>query len=102
MRAPVIEFLVSSPHGDVPVDQDRLHLPLECDPSRTPYKIYFQSIGDFLEKDEFGPLLNAAAKKSGEGLHVADIKGIIVRTEKHGALYHPASVELIRNRSNIK
>jgi hypothetical protein len=98
----LIEFLVSSPHGDVPVDRSRLHLPLECDPSKTPYKTYFQSIDNFLKQDEFGSILKAAAKKCGEEIFFADLIKIIVRTEKHGALYHPASVELIRNGSNIK
>lgn len=102
MRSPLIKFLVSSPYGDVPVDKDKLHLPLECDPLRTPYKVYFQSIGDFLEKDEFEPVLRAAAEKCGQGVRLNDISEIAVRTEKHGTLYHPASLELILKETRIK
>ena len=100
-QPPLIKFLVSSPYGDVPVDPDRLHLPLECDPLKTPYKIYFQSIEAFLRKQRFEPLLRAAAKKSDLEVTEQGVKEIIVRTEKHGALYHPASIELALNDSKI-
>jgi len=102
MHAPSIKFLVSSPYGDVPVDTDRLDLPLECDPLKTPYRVYFQSIRDFLEKNQFMPILKATAEKCGEGVHIKDVNEIIVRTEKHGSLYHPASIEIILKETKMK
>jgi hypothetical protein len=102
MPAPLITCLISSPLGDVPVDADKIHLPLECDPSKTPYKVYFQTIKNLLEHDSFSHLLKAAGKRCGKGVKVNEINEIIIRAEKHGALYHPASVELIFEKSRLK
>ncbi len=102
MHAPLINLLVSSPYGDVPADADKLHLPMECDPLRTSYKVYFQAIRDFLEKDEFSLILRAAGKKCGEEVELSDLSEIIVRTEKHGSLCHPASVELVLKEKKMK
>lgn len=102
MQSPLIRFLVSSPYGDVPVDTDRLDLPLECDPLKTSYRAYFQSIRNFLEEGKCRRILEAMAERNGHEYNLKDVKEIIVRTEKHGALYHPASVELILNGSKMK
>jgi hypothetical protein len=91
MHVPRLRYLVSAPCGDVPVDSDRLDLPLECDPSGTPYRIYFQSIEDLIRGDGLDLLRKAAYRKRGGK---ADMDEIIVRAEKHGTLYHPASLEL--------
>jgi hypothetical protein len=99
---PCIRYLVSSPYGDVPADKDKWDFPLECDPLKTPYSIYFQSIRDFLSRDAFKPLLNAVGKKLGREINLNGIKEIIVRTEKHGLLYHPASIELILKEGKAK
>ena len=98
MHIPRVRYLVSAPCGDVPVDSERLDLPLECDPSRTPYRIYFQSIGDLI-KGNFDLLRKAAARR--RGIEV-DMDEIIVRAEKHGTLYHPASLELIFGEDRLK
>jgi hypothetical protein len=102
MHTPLITYLVSSPFGDVPVDTEKLGLPLECDPLNTPYKIYFQSIEDFLKQDEFIPLLKAAARKIDREISLKEITEIRIRAEKHGLLYHPASIELIIKGAQVK
>ena len=102
MTGPRIKFLVASPHGDVTVDTNRLHLPLECDPLNTPYAVYFRSIGDFLEKNGFEQIIGSASTKYGGDVKIEDLSEIIVRTEKHGALYHPASVEVIIKGTRLK
>lgn len=94
-----IEYLVSSPYGDIPVDKNKWHLPLECDALKTPYKTYFNSIREFLFRDELKLLLEAAGKKLERGIHLKEINKIIVRSEKHGFLYHPASIEVILKQS---
>jgi len=99
MTRPLIRYLVSSPYGDVPVEEDKLDLPLECDPLKTPYKVYFQSIENFLEQDAFNPLRKAASERCGGGVHINEI---IIRAEKHGALYHPASLELVLEDRRVK
>lgn len=102
MNLPAIRYLVSSPYGDVPVDEDKLDLPLECDPLKTPYKVYLQSIKNFLEQDACNQLLKAASERSGGGVGLNGINEIIVRAEKHGALYHPASIELVLKEGRVK
>ena len=79
-----------------------MHLPLECDPLKTPYKVYFQTIKNLLEHDSFSHLLKAAGKRCGRGVPVHEINEIIIRAEKHGALYHPASIEVILEKSSLK
>jgi len=102
MQKPIITYLVSSPHGDVPVDTDRLDLPLEVDTLETPYGTYFDSIKNFLASEKFKPFLDAVNKKTGREVHVKDIDEIIIRTEKHGLLYHPASIDIALKHEKIK
>ncbi len=102
MHIPSIKYLVSAPYGDVPVDSGRLNLPLECDPLKTPYRIYFQSIKNLIERDGFDLLGKAASKRCGREVDKNEIGGIVVRAEKHGALYHPASLELILEERRLK
>lgn len=102
MHIPPVKYLVSSPYGDVPVDSGRLDLPLECDPSETSYRIYFQSIKNLIEGDGFDLLGRAARKRCGREVDINEIAEIIVRSEKHGTLYHPASLELVLERARLK
>ncbi len=102
MHKPLIKYLVSSPYGDESVDKNKLDFPLEGDPLKTPYRIYFDSIRNFLTREEFKPLLVAVNQKLKRGVILKEIGEIIIRTEKHGALYHPASIELILKKEKIK
>jgi hypothetical protein len=102
MHIPPIKYLVSAPCGDVPVDSGRLDMPLECDPLKTPYRIYFQSIKDLIEGDGFDLLGRAANKRCRRKVDMNEIAEIIVRAEKHGTLYHPASLELILEEGRLK
>jgi len=98
---PSIEYLVSSPYGDISADKNKWHLPLECDTLKTPYKTYFNSIREFLVRDELKLLLEAASKKLGREIHLKEVNKIIVRSEKHGFLYHPASIEVILKQGRV-
>jgi hypothetical protein len=102
MHKPLIRYLVSSPYGDEPVDKDKIDFPLEGDPLKTPYRIYFDSIRNFLGREEFKPLLSAVNQKLKREVLLKEIGEIIIRTEKHGALYHPASIELILKEEKVK
>jgi hypothetical protein len=102
MYEPLVTYLVSSPFGDVPVAEDAMHLPLECDPLKTPYRVYFHTIKKFIAHDSRSPLLEAAGKRYGEVINPDEIGEIIIRAEKHGALYHPASIELIFEKNRVK
>ena len=81
MPGPIIQYLVSSPYGDVHADADKLDLPLECDPLKTPYRDYFQSIQNFLEQNEFNRLTKAAGEQCGRDVRLSEIGKIIIRAE---------------------
>jgi len=102
MHAPLLTYLVSSPFGDVPVDPEKMHLPLEYDPLKTSYEVYFDAIKNFIEHDAYRYLRKAAGKRRGSAVPVNEIKEIIIRAEKHGSLYHPASIELILKKKSLK
>jgi hypothetical protein len=102
MRGPSIRYLVASPAGDIPVDTHRLDRPLEADPLKTPYRIYFRAIREFLTKNNYGPLLEAVTEGLGTDYDLSALREILVRTEKHGALYHPASIECILGDRRVK
>jgi hypothetical protein len=102
MNKPAIRYLVASLSGDVPADADRLDFPLECDPLGTPYRKYFRVILDFISKDNYALLLKVFNERYGTNADVCSISEIIIRTEKHGALFHPASVELMANGNSMK
>jgi len=102
MHEPLIRYLVSSPYGDEPVDKDKIDFPLEVDPLGTPYRKYLDSLRNFLAREEFKPLLNAVSQKLKRDVLLEKIDEIIIRAEKHGALYHPASVELFLKEEKTK
>src|SRR3972149_9951801 len=102
MSKPYIRYLVSSPHGDIPADESKWDFPLEGDELKTPYSMYFHSIHDFIFKNECKPFLSSISRKIGKEMNLKDINEIIIRTEKHGLLYHPASVEIILREGSAK
>ncbi len=99
---PLIKYLVSSPYGDIPVDKNKWHLPLEGDALKTPYKKYFYYIRDFLLQDESKQLLEAVSQNLGHEIQRKEIIEIIIRSEKHGSLYHPSSIEIIFKECRVK
>jgi hypothetical protein len=83
-----VTFCIASPRGELSVDQAALGMPLDGCPGTT-YGAYFQGIREFLDRDEAGRL-RALAEEAGVGAPLS----LAVRAEKHGAFYHPASVEV--------
>ncbi len=80
--------LIASPAGDIACDADLAAMPLDGCPSGLTYAAYFQGIEAFLGQDDFAALRQAL----GGSLEAARIE---VRAQKHGALYHPASVTVV-------
>jgi hypothetical protein len=102
MHKSAIRYLVASPLGDVPVDNDRLDFPLEADPLKTPYRVYFRAITNFLSRENFRLFLEAVNESQSTDFDLSSLNEIIVRTEKHGALYHPASIEVLTTNKRVK
>ncbi len=93
-----IRYLFSSPDGDIaltPEDLARSFLttPTEAHPFLT-LGDYFNAIESFLLKDPAKPLLSILKERLNKQTDIDSILEILIRSEKHGALYHPASVEV--------
>ncbi len=92
-------YLISSPEGDHPLDARTLGQPFLLAPSDPHPSLtlghYFDSIHRFVfveNWDTFVAVLNESTKNK---LDPADIRQVLIRSEKHGALYHLASIEVL-------
>ena len=99
-------YLFSSTKGDIPVPPEKLFTPFKVTPSREhPFltlEDYFEAIKAFIlraEPTHISPLLT---KQFNDGIRVDDSSQALIRSEKHGALYHLASVEIITRRQSSK
>ena len=99
------KYLFSAPGHDVPVSNEDRARPFLMAPA-TPHP--FLSLGDyldaltaFLSRDRGAALLAVLNNRMVDRpATLSDLQPLLVRTEKHGALYHIASVEcLLPNRS---
>lgn len=97
------EYLFASPVGDILLDDEKLDslLPFsltdfETTVNRTgprlTYRDYFNCISDFLSENSWYFLLDALSRKSG-ATSLSDIARLLIRSEKHGSMYHIASVQ---------
>jgi len=102
MHTPRVTYLVSSPYGDIPADRNRWNLPLEGDPLQTSYKAYFHAIKDFLTRDGFNHLLGIVRELLGEHIDLRHVNELVIRSEKHGALYHPATIDIHLHERTVK
>jgi hypothetical protein len=94
-------YLLSDQHGDIELCAEDLEQPFLISPAeRHPFLTladYFGALQKFIMPGE-GNILHSVLKKHA----LADISEIIIRSEKHGAFYHIASVEIIGSGENIK
>jgi sulfur relay (sulfurtransferase) DsrF/TusC family protein len=95
-------YLLSDQHGDIELCAEDLEQPLLISPSeKHPFLTladYFGALQKFIMPDD-GTILHSALKKQHT---LADITEIIIRSEKHGAFYHIASVEIVGPGENSK
>jgi len=100
----VIKYFFSAPKGDIPVGADDLQRPFlisagESHPFLT-LGDYFEAIKDFVLRDHGRPLTTVLCEQLRSDIGIDSISVMLIRTEKHGALYHLASVEVFcRGRS---
>lgn len=100
----VIKYFFSAPKGDIPVGAEDLQRPFlmsagESHPFLT-LGNYFEAIKDFILRDRGMPLTAVLCEQFSVDISPGSISEILIRTEKHGALYHLASVEVFcRGRS---
>jgi hypothetical protein len=94
VRLPDPVFRVASPQGDIPFTPGMAHMPLEGCPLSTTYGEYFAGLRDFSLGPGGAALVRAASQAAGRPLDTGEITGLVVTAQKHGALYHPASIEV--------
>lgn len=86
-----IEYCFSSPDGDIPLSPKNLEIPFKISPYKEhPHLLlldYFKTLEEFILKHN--------RKRVSELIRASKIEKIIIRSEKHGVLYHIASVDLI-------
>ncbi len=102
----VIKYLFSAPKGDIPVCYDDLQRPFLISPGKShPFLIlgnYFEAIKDFILRDHGRPLVRVLREQLKTDIGPDGISEILIRTEKHGALYHLASAEVFSGRQSMK
>ncbi|MBW2081376.1 MAG: hypothetical protein JRI27_10520 [Deltaproteobacteria bacterium] len=95
----VIKYLFSAPKGDIPVCADDLQRPFLISPGeRHPFLTlgnYFEAIKDFILRDHGRFLTTVLCEQLRSDIGPDSTHEILIRTEKHGALYHLASVEVV-------
>ena len=100
-----IECFFSSPEGDIPIGPEEFSLPFKISPSEDhPFltlKDYFLSIQEFIV-DNSKSVDQILTELWGRKTWIEDIVGFTIRSEKHGAFYHIASVELKKHNVSIK
>ncbi len=94
-----IDYLFSSPDGDIFLGPEELDRPFLTGPS-SPHAFltlrdYFECIETFLLKDQRTFLSQWIGEKTSGGGNSDKIRRLRIRSEKHGVLYHVASAEVI-------
>lgn len=92
------EYIFSDQKGDIYAGPDELTLPFRISLSKKhPFLTlgdYFDSIRDFLLRDHRETFENVLRKQLNDNsMGFYEIEKVLIRSEKHGALYHLASVE---------
>jgi len=109
-----IKYLFSSPEGDIslePVEDpvfggEDLARPFLLTPSEPhPFLTlgdYFEAIRAFILKDQGKRLVYILKERLNREIGLDSIHKILIRSEKHGALYHLASVEVLVDDKQMK
>ena len=85
-----VKYLFSSPEGDIEIDDHIMGIPL---------KLSIDKEHSWLKLKDYFDLISSFALKR---LSKNRIKSLIVRSEKHGAYYHVASVETVNTEGEKK
>ena len=102
----ITRYLFSDPEGDIPIGPHELATKFKITPSENhPFLTlgdYFEAIRKFILKDQTGPLSALLKDRLDKGLCFDRINKLLIRSEKHGALYHLASVEIFIDGRPVK
>ncbi len=90
---PRVTFAVASATGDIPFEQGLRDVPLEGCPLSTTYGEYFDGLRDFVLGPGLPALIEELARQTERPVSEGGLAAIVIKAQKHGALYHPASVQ---------
>jgi hypothetical protein len=94
-----VRYFFSSPAGDVPVDDGLLSRPFLLNPMQEHPHLklgdYFKAIERFVTGNNGEALLRILGNIRQEPVSSPEIAEILIRSEKHGGLYHLSSVEIL-------
>ena len=94
-----VRYFFSSPAGDVPVDDGLLSRPFLMNPMQEHPHLklgdYFKAIEQFVTGNNGEALLRILETVRQAPVSSSDIAEILIRSEKHGGLYHLSSVEIL-------
>lgn len=82
---------IATPKGPVAYDDAKAAMPVEGGDAGLTYGLYFDALEAFVSRDD-GAALRRALAGSGCGRDLDAALELCLRAEKHGALYHPASL----------
>ncbi len=95
----IVQYLFSGPKGDIPIGPELLGSPFRITPERPhPFltlRDYFKAIEDFLIEVQGASFIALIEELSGRATRPGSITRLLIRSEKHGALYHLASIEIV-------
>jgi hypothetical protein len=100
-------YLLSDPHGDIELTPEDLEQPFLISPDERHSFLtladYFGALQSFILSGDGNVLRKAFQKKRlSKDISLSDFSDILIRSEKHGAFYHIASVEIIGSVENNK
>ena len=102
----IVTYLFSSPEGDILLDPEDLARPFLLTPQKAHPHLtlgdYFDTIRNCILEDRGALLKEAFKSASDHKFNVEEIQKIQIRSEKHGILYHLASVEVFTTKSPVK
>ena len=102
----IVQYFFSSPEGDISVVPDELAKPFKMAPSIDhPFLTlgdYFKAIEEFLLRDQEQSLVALLEDHLGRRIHLDQLGKLLIRSEKHGALYHFATIEIFIDKQRIK
>jgi len=101
-----IDYQIAGEAGDLPAASQMLALPFKLTPSDVhPFltlENYFVAIEKFLLRNHGATLLSALQARLGSAISLDTIHRLSIRSEKHGTLYHIASVDVFTSDERVK
>lgn len=101
-----VNYLASSPEGDFRLETEDLTVPFRTRPDQTHPTLtlgdYLNGLRAFVLQQGTRSLCQALSDHLSSRVTPGDLREIHIRTEKHGALYHVASVEPITHAGRSK